>query len=68
MKNEGIHINNFYGTYTLGPLLIRNPHLTDKIVENILTNYNHKYKEILDTPDYKAYDEYLKNFNIKTSN
>ena len=22
MKNEGIHINNFYGTYTLGPLLI----------------------------------------------
>ena len=68
MKNEGIHINNFYGTYTLGPLLIRNPHLTDKIVENILTNYNHKYKEILDTPDYKAYEEYLKNFNIKTSN
>lgn len=62
---EGIKVNNFYGTYTIGPLLIRNPHLTDKIVEDLLAKFDRTYKEITDTPDYKAYDEYLKNFNIK---
>lgn len=62
---EGIKINNFYGTYALGPLLIRNPHLTDLIIRNLLESKGIKYKEILDTPDYKAYHEYLKNFNIK---
>lgn len=65
---EGIKINNFYGTYTLGPLLIRNPHLTDLIIKNLFESKNLKYTEHIDTPDYIAYQEYLKNFNIKTSN
>ncbi len=60
--NEGIHINNFYGSYLLGPLLIRNPHLTDYIIKNILDSYNYPYKEIKNTPDYQSYHEYLKNF------
>lgn len=62
---EGIHINNFYGTYTIGPLLIRNPHLLDKIIKDYFTKNNYPYKEMLDTTDYKAYDKYLENFNIK---
>ena len=62
---EGIHVNNFYGTYTLGPLLIRNPHLTDKIVKDICELHNFKYKEVLGTTDYLAYNEYLNIFNIK---
>jgi CobQ-like glutamine amidotransferase family enzyme len=62
---EGIHIDNFYGTYTLGPLLIRNPHLTDKIVKDICELNNFKYKDVLDTTDYKAYEENLKIFNVK---
>lgn len=65
MKVEGIKVNNFYGTYTIGPLLIRNPHLTDYIVKNILDSKDIPYKEILDTPDYDAYNEFVKNFNIK---
>ncbi|MDE6141225.1 MAG: hypothetical protein K2G03_01340 [Bacilli bacterium] len=51
MTVEGIKVNNFYGTYTIGPLLIRNPHLTDYIVKDILDSKNVPYKEILDTPD-----------------
>ncbi len=65
---EGIKLNSFYGTYTLGPLLIRNPHLTDLIIKNLFEKKGIKFKEFLDTPDYMAYHEYLKNFNIKTSN
>lgn len=64
-KFEGVHINNFYGTYTLGPLLIRNPELMDKIIKDFFQSNKYPYKEIKDSPDYKAYDEYLKNFNIK---
>lgn len=64
-KFEGIHINNFYGTYTIGPLLVRNPELLDKIIRDFFKANKYPYKEIKDTPEYKAYNEYLKNFKIK---
>lgn len=64
-ENEGIHYKNFIGTYTFGPLLIRNPYLTDFIVKNILESKALPYKEILDTTDYQAYNEFIKIFNIK---
>ena len=64
-KFEGIHIYNFYGTYTIGPLLIRNPHLLDKIIKDYFISQGYPYKEIKDTPDYKAYYKYLENFHIK---
>ena len=35
-KNEGIRKNNFYGTYLLGPLLIRNPYLLEYFIKNLL--------------------------------
>lgn len=63
--HEGILVDNFYGTYTLGPLLIRNPHLTDKIVKDICELNNYNYTDILNTIDYRAYEENLKIFNIK---
>ncbi|MDD2208837.1 MAG: hypothetical protein PHU45_05790 [Bacilli bacterium] len=59
---EGYLENNFFGTYLIGPLLIRNPHLTDYIVKDILEAKKLPYKEITDTFEYKAYKEYLKNF------
>lgn len=31
-KREGIHVNNFYGTYSLGPFLILNPHFAKEIL------------------------------------
>lgn len=62
---EGIHINNFYGTYTLGPLLVRNPLIVEHIVEDICRENKLPYRFCNTTPDYKAYEMFLKNFNIE---
>ena len=60
---EGFVYKNFYATYLTGPLLIRNPHLTDKLLNLYLDSMKIKYKKAKnDLIDYKAYDEYLKNF------
>lgn len=58
-KVEGIHKNNFFGTYLLGPILIRNPYFKDALLKYIGIN-----KVNTKLVDYKAYHEYLKNFNI----
>lgn len=62
-KTEGIHYKNFYGTYFIGPLLIRNPYLTDYLVKKIAKekDKNFKLKKIEDAR-YLAYNEYIKNF------
>lgn len=59
---EGINKNNFYGTYLLGPLLIRNPYLLEYFVKLILDSKNIKYKQNNEGINYKAYEEFLKNF------
>ena len=48
-KFEGIHYKNFFGTYLL-----------DYILSNYLDNYKEK-----DNADKKAYEEYLKTYNIE---
>ena len=58
---EGIHYNNLYATYNLGPLLIRNPLLKDHIIKEVLDKKDILYKSI-PTIDEKAYNEYVKNF------
>ena len=58
---EGIHKNNFYGTYLLGPILARNPHFTEYLVKEILKSKNLSYKKIHDKYETKAYQEYIKN-------
>ena len=56
---EGIKQNNFYGTYLLGPLLIRNPYFLQYLIKDILKD---KYKVSKKDISYKAYDEFIKNF------
>lgn len=63
--HEGFHKFNFYGTYTFGPLLIRNPYLLEYIMKNLFDKLNIPYKEVKNTPDIKAYEEFIKNFNIE---
>ena len=59
---EGIIKNNFYGTYLLGPLLVRNPYILDYLVKKLLKSKNIKYKKVKKSINYDAYEEFLKNF------
>lgn len=61
-SNEGIHENNFFGTYLLGPILVRNPYFTDYIIKKICKDMGVKYKKQNQDVSYIAYKEYIKNF------
>lgn len=64
LEFEGIHKNNFYGTYLLGPILVRNPYFTKYIIENICDDLGIKYKDNTKNDiSFKAYHEYIKNFH-----
>ena len=65
MNFEGIHDNNFYGTYLLGPILVRNPYLTDYFVKEVCKYLDTTYNKVQVKDDsYKAYHEYIKNFEL----
>lgn len=61
-QKEGFIYKNFYATYTLGPLFMRNPYLTDYFIKKILEEKNIPYKRIDNTSEIDAYNEYLNNF------
>lgn len=57
-ENEGIQYHNFYGTYILGPILVRNPEFLKYFLNNF-TNKKLKYDLKIEN---KAYREFVKNF------
>jgi len=57
-NDEGFTYKNVYATHTIGPLLIRNPYLTDYILNKLCKEKKLKYKIINDTAK-KAYEKYL---------
>jgi CobQ-like glutamine amidotransferase family enzyme len=59
---EGINNNNFYGTYLLGPILIRNPYFLEYIIKRLMEEKNLEYKIVEHDISYKAYEEFLNNF------
>ena len=59
---EGYHEYNFYGTFVIGPLLIRNPHFTNILVKEIMEKNNLIYHEYNDKILVDAYNQYIKNF------
>ena len=61
-KNEGFTYKNVYATHIIGPILIRNPYLTDYILKNVCKQKKLDYK-ISDELSIKAYKKYLENFN-----
>ena len=60
---EGYHYKNFYGTYLLGPLLVRNPSFLEHFCKNLIESIDNKYElsSNLDL-EYKAYNEFIKNY------
>jgi len=62
-KNEGINYKNFYGTYILGPILVRNPKFNEYLVNNLITSKysDFKPKKINNKLDEEAYELYIFN-------
>lgn len=63
---EGIKYKNFFGTYLIGPLLARNPHILKDLIQNLIKSKkpNFKLQKIDLSLETKAYNMYLKN-NLK---
>ena len=59
--DEGIKKNHFYGTYLLGPIMIRNPYFKEDFIKELLEWKNISFKEKIDDLELKAYEEYQKN-------
>lgn len=57
-SNEGIHYNNFYATYLLGPFLIMNPEFT----KELLTKLGIENKLIYEEDLFNAYKERINHF------
>ena len=58
-KVEGFRKNNFYGTYLIGPLLIRNP----KLLEKICKEDNFNFKDFNLNLEQTAHDKFLTKYN-----
>ncbi|MBE6161631.1 MAG: hypothetical protein E7158_05400 [Firmicutes bacterium] len=59
---EGIIHKDFYGTYLLGPILVRNPYFTEYITKRICKKFDIKYIPVNNELEKKAYDKYKTNF------
>ena len=57
-QNEGFTYKSVYATHIIGPLLIRNPYLTDYILKKVCKKKKLKY-EVSDELSIKAYKKYL---------
>ncbi len=62
LKVEGVRVNNFIGTYLLGPMLVRNPYFTEYLVKNLLADMSIKYHKHKEDISYTAYWKFLENF------
>lgn len=62
---EGYIHNNFFGTYLLGPILVRNPKLLEKICKEIILakDSNFEFKEFDFEIEQKAHDKFLKKYD-----
>lgn len=59
---EGIHKHNFYGTYLIGPILVRNPELLKYFVKELILSKNPKFKFKKFPIDFEmeAYEQFFK--------
>ena len=72
-KEEGIHYKNFYGTYLIGPLLVRNPKFALDFIKQLILSINpdFKFKDFDIEFETEAYEKYFNlhyNEKIKPAN
>ena len=60
----GIHYKNFYGTYIIGPLLIRNPNFSQKFIKNLIISKKNdfKFRKFDFEIDKKAFKSYVETY------
>ncbi|MDD3392741.1 MAG: glutamine amidotransferase [Bacilli bacterium] len=63
---EGVHYKNFYGTYLIGPLLVRNPHFLKFVIKQLIKYKNIKTKKINLAIETKAYHNFIDCFYKET--
>lgn len=63
-KIEGVYKNHFYGTYLIGPILVRNPEFLKYIVKELILSKKKefKFKRFNLALETKAYQEFMKNY------
>ncbi len=63
-KTEGVLDKHFYGTYLVGPVLARNPHLLKYIVTELLNSKykNFRFKDFDLKQNKEAYDQFVRTF------
>ena len=63
----GVQYKNFYGTYLLGPLLVRNPRFSKKFIVELIKSKNSKFKfKKFDLKlDKEAHDSYINTYITK---
>ena len=52
-ENEGVHKNNFFGTYIIGPILIRNPEFCKYFIKELILSKDNNYEIIEDDYEYE---------------
>ena len=64
-KEVGFNYKNFYGTYLIGPLLVRNPEFNIDFIKKLLKtkDKNFKFKKFDFKLDKKAKEVYLQNYS-----
>lgn len=67
VSQEGIIKNHFYGTYLIGPILIRNPELLKYFVKQLILELdsNFKFKSFHLTLENKAYQTFMEKYQSK---
>ena len=61
---EGVRKNNFYGTYLIGPILVRNPKLLEKICKDLILykDSNFELKSFNLDMEQKAHDKFISKY------
>lgn len=69
-SDEGIHYKNFYGTFTLGPILSRNPEFLEYFFKKFISSLDDKFKfKDMDLSlNRKAYEEFIEFKKTKVFN
>lgn len=64
-KYEGFRKNNFFATYLLGPLLVRNPEFLEMICKNLILSkdINFKFKDFNFDIEQKAHNKFLNKYS-----